>query len=257
MLTASDTAYAIAAVRAEEADLPVAERLFDDPFARLFHAAGAHAADGTARFLALPCFREGVRLRTRFIDDFVRNGLAEACDQIVILGAGFDARGLRIAEIAVRGAAVYEVDLAAVLEKKRAILAAAKVAMPPFVAHVACDFADDFEATLARDLEERGFRRGRGALFVWEGVIGYIDALAIDRSLRFMADAGGPGARVVFTFGMWSFEPETVAERTRRAGFTTCEDLGTDDVWRRYLSSEPPPQAFAARIGMASVGSRS
>ena len=47
VLTVADTAFAIAVVRADEADLPSAERLFEDPFAQIFASAGAHAAEGT------------------------------------------------------------------------------------------------------------------------------------------------------------------------------------------------------------------
>lgn len=35
MLTVSDTAYAIAFIRAQEAELPEGERLFEDPCARI------------------------------------------------------------------------------------------------------------------------------------------------------------------------------------------------------------------------------
>jgi hypothetical protein len=38
MLTVADTAFAIAAVRAEEASRPPDERLFEDPYAALFRA---------------------------------------------------------------------------------------------------------------------------------------------------------------------------------------------------------------------------
>src|ERR1700733_13949251 len=69
MLTVADTAFATAAVRAEEALRPPDERLFEDPYAGLFWAAGSHAEEGTQRFLSLPFFRDGIRLRTRFIDD--------------------------------------------------------------------------------------------------------------------------------------------------------------------------------------------
>ena len=96
MLTAADTAFSIAAVRAEEASRPHAERLFDDPYAALFRTAGAHAEEGTQRFLKLPFFRDGIRIRTRFIDDVVVAELAAGVDQIVVLGAGFDMRALRI-----------------------------------------------------------------------------------------------------------------------------------------------------------------
>src|SRR5690348_7193060 len=119
MLTVADTAFSIAVVRAEEASRPAGERLFDDPFATLFARAGANAAEGTRRYLDLPFFRDGVRLRTRFIDDSVRDGLAAGLDQIVLLGAGFDARGFRMAEITERRSAVYEIDTPEQMERKR------------------------------------------------------------------------------------------------------------------------------------------
>jgi len=121
MLTASDTAFSIAAVRAEEGLRPTHERLFEDRYASLFEAAGVHAEEGTKRYLALPFFRDGIRLRTRFIDDVVGRALADGVDQIVLLGAGFDTRALRIPAIADRGARVYEIDLPEQLRLKHAV----------------------------------------------------------------------------------------------------------------------------------------
>lgn len=254
MLTVADTAFPIAVVRAEEGERPAPERLFEDPYASVFRAAGAHAEEGTQRFLGLPFFRDGIRLRTRFIDDFVRDGLAAGLDQVVLLGAGFDCRGLRMPEIAGRPVSVYEVDFAEQLEKKRALLAAADVQLPARIAYVACDFkAPDFEDALTAALEERGFRRGAGALFLWEGVVAYIDQGAIDRSLAFMVRIGGAGSRLVFDFASAVVDPETVLTRARRAGFAACEEVGLDEVWRRYLPGEPHENAWVCRMGTASL----
>src|SRR5215475_7762312 len=104
MLTVADTAFAIAAVRAEETLRPPDERLFEDPYASLFRAAGVHAEDGTRRYLDLPFFRDGIRLRTRSIDDALSDGVATGLAQIVLLGAGFDARALRTPTLAAQGA---------------------------------------------------------------------------------------------------------------------------------------------------------
>jgi methyltransferase (TIGR00027 family) len=250
----ADTAFPIAAVRAEECLRSEADRLFDDPYAHLFVEAGAHVAEPTQRFLDLPFFRDGVRLRTRFIDDAVREGLADGLDQIVLLGAGFDARGLRMPEIQGRRARVFEVDTPEQLARKRRILKAAEIAIPANIAHVPFDFdVADLDPTLADALEAKGFRLRAGALFVWEGVIGYIGSDDVDRSLRFMAHAGGPRTRVVFTFGEGSFDPETAAQRTRRAGFTACDELAGDALWRRYLPGEPHPHAGLMRVGVALV----
>ena len=45
--TVADTAFSIAVVRAEEGSRPEGERLFTDPFAAAFAAAGADAAENT------------------------------------------------------------------------------------------------------------------------------------------------------------------------------------------------------------------
>jgi methyltransferase (TIGR00027 family) len=250
----ADTAFSIAVVRADEALRPEQERLFDDPYASMFAAAGAHAAESTQRFLDLPFFRDGVRLRTRFIDDFVRETLATGLTQMVLLGAGFDVRALRMPEIAERRVSVFEVDTPDQLRRKRTVLTSAGVRMPDRLAYVPFDFAaPDFASHLTSTLEANGFRPGQGALFVWEGVIGYIDDAAIDQSLHFMAGAGGAGSRLVFTFAQIGFESDTATDRTRRAGFRSCEELAGDDLWRRYLPGEPHPSAWVIRVATAIV----
>jgi methyltransferase (TIGR00027 family) len=248
----ADTAFAIATVRAEEARRAEAERLFEDPYAHHFADAGAHAAESSQRFLDLPFFRDGVRLRTRFIDDAVREGLATGLDQIVLLGAGFDMRALRMREIGARR--VFEVDTGEQLARKRNVLSAAGIEVPASIAYVPFDFdAPDLETALASVLVAKGFRAGAGALFVWEGVIGYIGNEEIDRSLRFMAGTGGPRSRVVFTFGEGTFDADTAAERTRRAGFSSCEELDGEQLWRRYLPGTPHAAAFVMKLGVAIV----
>ncbi len=250
----ADTAFSIAVVRAEEGERPEAERLFEDPYAHLFAAAGEHAADCTQRFLDLPGFREAVRTRTRFIDDAVRDGLADGLDQVVLLGAGFDARGLRIREIERWRARAYEVDTGEQLARKRKVLAAGGIAIPANIRYVPFDFdTADYETELTAALEVEGFRRGAGAVFVWEGVIGYIGSDEIARNLRFMASEGGPRSRLVFTYGEGSFDPETAAERTRRAGFRSCQELAGDELWRRYLPGEPYAGAALMKLGIAIV----
>lgn len=254
MQTVSLTAYAIATARAMERELPEAERLFDDPFATIFAAGGAEAAEGTKRFLELPFLRDAIRLRTRFNDDFVRDGLARGLDQVVLMGAGFDARALRIPEIAQRGARVYEVDFAVVLDRKRELLAAAGIASPPHRFAVACDFMNpEFPEALTRDLVAKGFRVGGGAIFVWEGVLAYIDRAAIDRTLTFMARVGGPKSRLTFEYGGDVFAPDTAATVTAAAGFDRLEEHGYAELWKRWLHGEPHENAAIVRAAVASV----
>jgi methyltransferase (TIGR00027 family) len=252
MLTVSDTAYAIAFIRAQEAELVEGERLFEDPYARLFAAAGEHAREGTERFLSLPFFRDGIRLRTRHIDDVVREAFEHGARQLVLMGAGFDARALRLSEVARLGVRTFEIDLPPVLETKRGILEGSGIVIPGSVHHLGCDFTSGFEAGLTDELIARGFERDRPTMFVWEGVIAYIDHDAIDRSLRFMASIGGAGSRVIFDFSEYGLDPVPAAERTRRAGFTAFHHVGFDELWRRHLAGEPAPSARFVSLGIAS-----
>jgi len=252
MLTVSDTAYAIASVRAREAELSEGERLFEDPYAQVFAAAGDHAREGTERFLALPFFRDGIRLRTRHIDDVVRDAIRHGARQLVLMGAGFDGRALRLSEVAQYQVRTFEIDVAALLDTKRALLEKSGVALPARVHYVATDFTSEFEATLAEELVTRGLQRGAAIMFVWEGVTAYIGTEAVDRSLRFMATLGGAGSRVIFDFSDYLLDPASLPERIRRAGFTSFEEVRFDELWRRHLPGEPPESASVAKLGIAS-----
>jgi len=253
--TVADTAFSIAVVRGEEESRPEDERLFTDPYASAFAAAGAHAVESTQRFLDLPFFRDGVRLRTRFLDDCVRDGLAAGLDQLVLVGAGFDARGLRMKEIEARRATVFELDTPYQLDRKRRALASAGVKLPARIVYVPFDFdTPDFDGELGGALEVAGFTHGVGAMFVWEGVIGYIDDAAVDQCLRFMATAGGPRSRVAFTFADEAhLGTEPMAARTKRCGFASFEAVAGDDLWRRHLPGEPHPNAWVTKVGLATV----
>ncbi|MEZ4295447.1 MAG: SAM-dependent methyltransferase [Polyangiaceae bacterium] len=210
MLTASDTAYAIAVIRAQEAELAAAERLFEDPYARVFAAAGEHA--------------------------------------LVLLGAGFDARALRLPEVAEANMQAFEIDFPAVLEIKRSLLEGSGVAIPGFVHHVGCDLASDFEERLAAELGAQG----QPTMFIWEGVIAYIDQGAIDRSLHFMASLGGPGSRLIFDFSDYAYGPGWAEKRAREAGFTGFHEVAFDELWRRHLPGEPAANAPFVKLAIAS-----
>jgi methyltransferase (TIGR00027 family) len=247
MLTLADTAFAMAVIRADEAARPEHERLFDDPYAALFAARGAHAEEGTQRFLQLPFFRDAIRLRTRYIDDAVREWLADGLAQVVLLGAGFDTRGLRMREIVERRAAVFEVDTPVQSDRKRDVLLEARVTPSTAISHVAFDFdAPDLETALPAALAASGFDDQAGALFVWEGVIGYIAPATVDRTLRLVARLCGTHGRLVFTFA-----PSTAVQAAAAAGFRSCDEDSFDHVWRRYLGSDPPTGLSVARVATA------
>lgn len=250
-----DTATAVARLRATESERPAAEQLFADPFAHLFARFGDEASDRvTESFVSLPFMREQVRLRTRYIDDVVRDGLADGARQVVLLGAGFDCRALRLPEIARAGATVFEVDLAEQVERKRTTLAAAGVALPPALHHVACDLAaPDYPALLRGEIARRGFRAAESSVFVWEGVLGYIDDRAVALGLGFVATVGAPRSRLTFNHTTVRFPEGRLAGLIETAGLRLVEEIDLATVFRRYLPGEPPPGGELFRIATAEV----
>ncbi|MGH7899715.1 MAG: SAM-dependent methyltransferase [Candidatus Binatia bacterium] len=241
----TDTATIIARVRAAESELPPGARLFVDPFAHLF-ASDAEPDVLDEQLTSLPFFREQVRARTRFIDDFVLEGVSGGARQIVILGAGFDCRALRLRAIAETGSRVYEVDFPSQLETKRRALAAGGVAIPDHLRLVGCDFnAAGFESSLTAGLVAAGFSGGALTLFLWEGVITYLEPGEIERMLCWMARAGARGSRVVFNYTVNLLAGNTVESMSARgeaAGFSSVDDRSVGAVYRHYVRAEPPSE---------------
>src|SRR5690348_3396352 len=111
------TAVGVARIRAAETARP--DRLFDDPLASVFAAfAGPPTRPPSMDRRRLPGIITSVVVRTRFLDEWC---LSSGLDQVVLLGAGLDARAFRLAWPA--GTRLYELDTAEVLGFKAEALA--------------------------------------------------------------------------------------------------------------------------------------
>jgi methyltransferase (TIGR00027 family) len=265
----SRTAQHNALFRALEQAQPVP--LFADPFARRFlrgryRLYGALPPRTLARFIdrRWPGPRAAVCVRTRYIDDRVLEAQAAGLDQLVILGAGFDARAHRLPGL--ERVRVFEVDHPSTQATKRAV-----VGTPP--AHVRYVPADLAREPLDRVLETAGVARGARTLVVWEGVTNYLDAASVDATLRATAtlatgvvftyveraliDApaayqGGPeslayvrGLGEPFTFG---FDPAEVPAYLGARGLDLVEDLDLETVAARYYPDARPPVSAFYRV---------
>jgi methyltransferase (TIGR00027 family) len=202
----SRTAQYMALFRALESALPATQRLFDDPFARAFLPLRLRFVVVLAKLPLMgglvPALIDhrwlGARTsgvaRTRFIDDVVEANLRAGVNQVVILGAGFDARAYRMATMA--RATVFEVDHPSTSAAKRRLVEAALGSLPSHVRFVAIDFnAEPLPSTMS----SAGFDRSQRTLFVWEGVTNYLTEDAVDAMLRWCASTPG-GSTIVFTY---------------------------------------------------------
>lgn len=250
-MRALDTAAAIARVRAEEGDLPEAERLFDDPFAHLFEDK-AKVTDEV--FALIPFFREHIRLRTRFIDDFVRGGIASGARQLVLLGAGFDCRPLRLKELVEANTLVAEVDLLEQLDRKRDLLEAAGSSWPERSRAVPVDLSEpEFETALGEGLGAAGLDRAVPSVFVAEGLIGYLARDPIERLLRLCREHAATGSRIVLTYHRTAWDEALVAEFLERSGWHDVAAPSFEDLHREHFGAEPPEGIDRYRLTTASV----
>ncbi len=83
------------------------------------------------------------------------------------------------------------------------MLARGGVQIPDGVRFVPVDFVAD---QIERRLEEAGFSKEQGALFVWEGVTYYLSAEAADRVLAAVHSVSLPGNSLCFDFASLSRE---------------------------------------------------
>ncbi len=205
---ASKTAGWVAAARTFGRYLPAQCQLCDDPYGVRFAEAwlqrlerafrsepalaqrvllGARAGTGTVFYM---------QLRTRFIDDALRAFAARGGRQVVLLGAGYDSRALRLrAELP--GLRYYEVDHPATQAMKRELLPELVDAAVRFVVW---DFQNDPMAQLPHALAAQGHDRSQPTLTIWEGVTMYLEPAAIEATVAAVAAYSCIGSQLVFTY---------------------------------------------------------
>ncbi len=269
--TPSRTAAWVAFARQAGRLLPVDQRLADDPFgaaftspllARWLESRAAKLGGGPlARIPGVDRWILYMQVRTRVIDDAVREFAARGGRQVVLLGAGFDCRALRLPALA--GARVFEVDHPATQRHKRATLEKLGAASP--ATYVTWDFEARPMAELPAALTAAGHDPTAPTLTIWEGVTMYLTEPAIDASLRAIAAYSAADSRLVMTYFArlrlaepalstramaavvarlgepWRFgwEPAALPGFLHARGLDLVEDVALAEAARRLL----PPEA--------------
>jgi len=197
----SMTALGIAVLRAVESEKPEGERICYDPYARRFLPAWLYTMSA---FFIRSGYAEwrgrGVNgflvARERYIDDYLAGCLERGADQLIILGAGYDARAYRFAAPGGK-LRVFEVDHPATQQDKLERVRKALGSLPAHVAYVAIDFNTQ---TLAERLAAHDYDPAARSVFIWQGVTYYLDPPAVDGTLAFIAHHAAPGSSVIFDY---------------------------------------------------------
>ena len=133
-------------------------------------------------------------LRTRAIDDALAMAVYQGVSQLVVLGAGLDARAHRLASLA--DVRVFEVDhpaSQAVKERRAKSLPRTARALT----YVPVDFArDDLRSALA----QAGHVATRSTVWVWEGVTMYLPQAATEGTLGALRERSAEGSVLAMTY---------------------------------------------------------
>ncbi|WP_198347373.1 class I SAM-dependent methyltransferase [Nocardia terrae] len=133
---------------------------------------------------------EVLAARTIAIDEAVRDTVNP---QLVILGAGLDARAWRMPELA--GVSAFEVDHPASQAEKRERLGEhAPVADVHFVP---VDFGKD---SLGAALTAAGHDESGPTTWIWEGVVNYLTPEEVAETVTEVAKRSAPGSRLIVTY---------------------------------------------------------
>jgi methyltransferase (TIGR00027 family) len=249
----SFTAMIVAGARAAAGVDPCAERLVPQPFGAAF---AALRRSRVARALSLGLV-DHLALRTQAIVDTI---VEVAAPQLVVLGAGLDARAHRMDALA--ETVVFEVDHPATQAFKRERAETLRRAARE-VRYVGVDFERD---DLGERLGASGHDATRPTTWIWEGVTPYLTEDAVDATLGVIRARTAEGSALVMTYGTPDLGTVPRVLRplvppafrllgenlrglmtTARAhalvrahGFEVTSDEGIDELARRYGRREPP-----------------
>jgi methyltransferase (TIGR00027 family) len=265
----SQTAEHMAFFRALESVRPPKQRLFKDPLASDFLSPRLRVIAELAhcpllrmllnRYLDWRCpgARTSGIARTRLIDDFLTAALKNGISQIVMLGAGFDARAYRIP--CDKRVCFFEVDHPDTLNYKRTRLQRIPGAFRHNVRHVEIEFNTQ---NLRNALAEGAFDPAKRTFFIWEGVTNYLAPDAVSETLKFVGSVARR-SQIIFTYihrdffrtphlfpgatrlkgdlermgEPWTFglDPTEILPLLRRYGLCLLKDFGSIEYRADYL----------------------
>jgi methyltransferase (TIGR00027 family) len=247
----SQTAEAVCWMRASEQRHRAANRIVNDPYAKLFlgpmlrAALATWEASGRIGDLAdrfAPGLVTWVLCRHRYIDDCLLGALAGNAEQVVVLGAGYDMRAYRFArELGDRP--VFELDYPATSQRKARILARHQSELPRAdVRTVEIDFQTD---SLRDRLRSAGLRPGAPTFFVWEGVAMYLSREAVKHTLTELLEISAAGSRIALD--LWRLpEGADVASAAARLSANALDLIGEPVTFAIHPEDAEP---FLRRLG--------
>lgn len=183
--------------------------------------------------------------RTAYFDTIFEQSLRENIPQIVFLGAGYDTRTYRFKEL-IKETRIFELDIQPTQQRKKKILNQSNISIPEQLTFVSTNFKSD---NLEEVLFKSGFDKNKKVLFIWEGVMYYLPAEAVNDTLKFVKLNSPVGSTICFDymtkemqsvnagepFRFW-IEEEKIESFLSERCYKIIERLTAKDMERNYLS---------------------
>jgi methyltransferase (TIGR00027 family) len=136
--------------------------------------------------------------RTAFFDSVFIDALNKNIPQIVLLGAGYDTRAYRFEKLN-NATKIIEIDIATTQNRKKKCLKKAQIDIPKHIAFVPINFNKE---SLENILEKAGYENHKKTLFLWEGVIYYLDPESVDATLEFVNRSSHNESVIAFDYAI-------------------------------------------------------
>ncbi|NML22648.1 SAM-dependent methyltransferase [Pseudoflavitalea sp. G-6-1-2] len=282
---ASRTAQYMAFFRALESTRPADKRLFNDPYARFF------LDNGLRRWINLstiPFARKIIHriahkripgglssgvARTRYIDDLLKSTIDKGVKQVIMLGAGFDTRAMRLDFL--HNTNIIEIDHPNTAKQKLGAIQSEMGNLPQNTRFYQMDFNEQSLEDLAHT---RNIDMSLPTTFIWEGVSNYLTDKAVAGTFAFF-EKFASGSYIIFTyvhqqmldephsfFGgekllndlanieeRWTFGwyPEDLPQYLEKYHCTLIEDKGAVEYRDIYMPERPERGYEFYRVAMA------
>ena len=259
----------MALFRAIETVGPSRKRLFTDPYATIFLDDGLKKAVKLSKLPVIgrlipkiiqsrgPGALSSGIARTKYIDDLLHQTIRNGVKQVMILGAGFDTRALRL--VFLDSVPVIEIDHPGTAKFKIEKLKQALGQLPQNVSYFQTDFNKESLEELA---SEHHLDVHIPTTIIWEGVTNYLTQQAVDKTLEFVKTFV-KGSYIIFTYinklvlnrqqsfmgaekvlknlrkneECWTlgFKPEELSGYLARFHLVLLEDLDAAEYRERYM----------------------
>ena len=139
---------------------------------------------------------EYVIARTKFIDKIFKDAIKKGIEQIVIFGAGFDSRAIRLNEKNTN-IKIFELDSLHTQKEKIQQLKKRNIPISSNTIFIPIDFNIE---SINEKLKSNAFNQNKVSLFIMEGLIMYLNEKAVDELFKLINKITAPGSMVIFDY---------------------------------------------------------